>query len=156
MDLVEINLPIPALLVVPHTGRLSLLRNVVSHSGEETVCDVLIEANSLFLRDGAVRSWVALEYMAQAVAAHAGMVARHAGEKPKIGFLLGTRRMEMKIPHFALGDLLHIRVKHLWGDGDLFSFHCEVALAGTKDPVVSAELNVFRPPDVEDFFRGEK
>ena len=156
MDVVEITLPLPASLVVPHTGRLSLLRNVVAHSPSETLCDVLIEPQSLFIRDSGVRSWVALEYMAQAVAAHAGMVARCAGEKPKIGFLLGARRMEMKTSTFSQGVLLHIRVKHLWGEGDLFSFHCGVSRAGQEEILVSAEINVFRPPNVEDFFQEEK
>lgn len=156
LEMVKVTLPLPAEGVVPHKGRLSLLRNVIAHSSSETVCDVAIDAGSLFHRNGGVRSWVALEYMAQAVAAHAGMIARQAGEKPRVGFLLGARRLELTVPYFKDGIILHVRAKHLWGEGNLFSFHCDVSLAGSDRPVASAELNVFRPPDVDHFLLEEK
>jgi predicted hotdog family 3-hydroxylacyl-ACP dehydratase len=155
MGLVKIELPLPAEHVVPHQGRLSLLRNVVAHSSSETVCDVLIGEDSLFHRAGGVGGWVALEYMAQTIAAHAGLVARGKGEQPRVGFLLGTRRMELSAPLFRVGETLLVRAQHLWGEGDLFSFHCSVTLEGSDQTLASADLNVFRPPHLEHFLLEE-
>ncbi|MBL8024194.1 MAG: 3-hydroxylacyl-ACP dehydratase [Elusimicrobia bacterium] len=156
MALVQIDFPLPAETVVPHKGRISLLRNVLSHNENETVCDVLIHPDSLFLENGVLGAWVTLEYMAQTVAAHAGVVARKNGGHPQIGFLLGARRLELHTPFFRMGEILHVHAKHLWGEGELFSFSCTVYLGGGGGPVALAELNVYRPAHMEELLQGEK
>jgi predicted hotdog family 3-hydroxylacyl-ACP dehydratase len=151
----KIKLPLPAVEVVPHKGSMALLRHVIAHNVRETLCDVRIGANNPFFEAGRVASWIGLEYMAQAVAAHAGMVARRAGKPPAIGFLLGTRKADFYTAAFRLGQTLHVAARHVWGDGDLFSFDCSIADAQTRKRLAEAQLNIFRPDDVSRYLRGE-
>ena len=81
--------PIEAL--VPHKPPMLLLDRVLSYSTDYVSCEVEIRVDSPFVRDGVVPAIVGLEYMAQCVAAFAGLSARHKGEAPRIGFLLGSR-----------------------------------------------------------------
>jgi len=145
----KMTLPVLVDEVVPHKRPMSLLRHVVAHNSHTTICDVHIEANSLFNENGCVSSWVGLEYMAQAVAAHAGMKSRQRGESPEIGFWLGTRRAEFFTDRYRLGQTLHIAVRHIWGEGDLFSFDCSITDAGDGRQLAVAQLNVFRPSEAE-------
>jgi predicted hotdog family 3-hydroxylacyl-ACP dehydratase len=139
------NIPVPVENVVPHKGAMCLLRNVISHCAEETVCDVLISRDSMFFSNEGVGSWVGLEYMAQAVAAHAGMSSLKDGSVPRIGFLLGSRKVNLEVPYFECGSTLRIKVQPIWGEGELFSFRCEIQKQGEPTLVARAELNVFRP-----------
>ncbi|WP_307732400.1 hypothetical protein [Massilia sp. MB5] len=78
--------------LVPHAGPMALLDRVLEADEESLCAEVAIRADSLFYAEGGVGSWVGIEYMAQAVAAHAGYLARQRGEAVKPGFLLGSRR----------------------------------------------------------------
>lgn len=144
MGLDPIKLPLPVQDVVPHKESMCLLRNVVLHSHEETVCDVLILDDSLFATKQGVGSWVGVEYMAQAVAAHAGMCS-FGDAPPRIGFLLGARKVHLAVPFFERGTLLLIKVQPTWGEGELFSFRCSIQKQGETSPLAWAELNVYRP-----------
>ena len=81
---------IPSL--VPHGGAMSLLGRLLSTEGESLVAEVAIGPDSMFCTNGSVGAWVGVEYMAQAVAAHAGYAAGLRGEPVRVGFLLGARR----------------------------------------------------------------
>jgi predicted hotdog family 3-hydroxylacyl-ACP dehydratase len=145
MGLDTVNFPVPVVSVVPHKEVMCLLRNVISHSTEETVCDILISRDSIFFSKEGVGSWVGLEYMAQAVAAHAGMCSFKDGSPPRIGFLLGSRKVYLEVPYFECGSTLHIKVQPIWGEGELFSFRCVIQKQGEPTLLARAELNVFRP-----------
>jgi len=140
----QVTLPIPVVEVVPHKPPMSLLRHVIDHDAEATRCDVRIEPDALFLANGRVDAWVGLEYMAQAVAAHAGMAARLAGKSVDIGFLLGTRRADFFTDGYVVGQTLHVAARHIWGEGDLFSFDCSICDAADGRTLAMAQLNVFR------------
>ncbi len=145
----KVKPPIPVEEVVPHKAPMSFLRHVIKHDEELTVCDVRIDAATMFLDKGRVASWVGLEYMAQAVAAHAGMEARQEGKPAEIGFWLGTRRADFFTNGFRIGQTLHVSARRVWGEGELFSFDCSIADAASKKRLVKAQLNVFRPANVQ-------
>jgi predicted hotdog family 3-hydroxylacyl-ACP dehydratase len=138
--------------VVPHRRPMSLLRHVIAHDRRSTVCDIQIGRETLFLTGKRVESWVGLEYMAQAVAAHAGMVGRRQRKPVKIGFLLGTRLIDFFTDGFVLGQTLHVLARHVWGEGELFSFDCTITDAVDGRRLAAAQLNVFRPADPDSFF----
>jgi predicted hotdog family 3-hydroxylacyl-ACP dehydratase len=152
----KMSLPVRADEVVPHKPPMSLLGRVIAHDADSTVCEVRIDADTLFLEEGRVESWVGLEYMAQAVAAHAGMVSRSRGEPPEIGFWLGTRLADFFTDGYPLGQTLHVTVRHVWGEGELFSFDCSIADAADGRSLAAAQLNVFRPADVDAILKREK
>lgn len=86
--------PVDALL--PQSGPMRLLARVLAHDATETRCEVDASRAALFRdEEGLVPPWVALEWLAQCVAAHAGLVARARGERPRPGLLLGTRRLRL-------------------------------------------------------------
>ncbi|MBI5245223.1 MAG: 3-hydroxylacyl-ACP dehydratase [Elusimicrobia bacterium] len=143
--------PVEARDVVPHSGRMVLLRRVISHDAQGTVCDAVLTPESMFLEDGEVPAWVGLEYMAQAVAAHAGMADRARGVGPSVGFLLGSRRVDIRTRGFTPGQTLHVSARRVWGEGELFVFDCSVQDAVTRRTLVAAQLNLYRPKEIERF-----
>ncbi|HET9598486.1 MAG TPA: 3-hydroxylacyl-ACP dehydratase [Anaeromyxobacteraceae bacterium] len=132
----------PIASVVPHSGRMLLLDEVVAFDGSRVVCRVRLRPGSTFMEAGRVRAIVALEYMAQAVAAFAGLRARAAGEAVRVGFLLGTRELRLEVEGFQAGDELVVEATHVWGDEELGSFDCAVRQAERQ--VASATLNVYQ------------
>jgi len=132
----------PIASVVPHSGTMLLLDEVVAFDGHRVVCRVRLRPDSTFMDAGRVRAIVALEYMAQAVAAFAGLRARFAGESVQIGYLLGTRELRLAVDDFEAGDELLVEAAHVWGEEQLGSFDCTVSEGGRK--VASATLNVYQ------------
>src|SRR2546430_4782130 len=90
--------------VLPQAGRMVLLTRIVGHTEERTICAVEVSTTSPFYDgQGGVPAWVALEYMAQCVAAHGGPPAPAAGDPLTIGFLLRSRSIALHTPGFRPG-----------------------------------------------------
>lgn len=144
--------------LVPHSGQMVLLDRVLS-ADEETLCaEVRIHSASLFFDadGGGVGSWVGIEYMAQAIAAHAGYLALRRGEAVKVGFLLGSRRYEASRPVFTAGMVLRVLVQRvLLGDNGLGAFECRIDDAGGARPetLATATVTVFQPDNVSEFLK---
>jgi predicted hotdog family 3-hydroxylacyl-ACP dehydratase len=135
----------PVDAVLPQTGRMVLLTRIVRHTEERTTCAVEVSPASTFADpDGGVPAWVALEYMAQCIAAHGGLRARAACEPVTIGFLLGSRSITLHTPRFHPGQHLEVEAAHVWGEQDFFSFACTVRDAGTRATLVEGTLTVAR------------
>lgn len=140
--------------LVPHSGSMSLLDKVVSADAENLCAEVRIHAGSVFYdaEAGGVGSWVGIEYMAQAIAAHAGYLARKAGAPVKIGFLLGARRYDAQLPWFAAGSVLQVHVHQaLQGDNGLGAFECRIDAAGIV--LAQATVTVFQPENAKQFLQ---
>lgn len=140
--------------LVPHSGAMSLLDKVVSADAENLCAEVRIHAGSVFYdaQENGVGSWVGIEYMAQAIAAHAGYLARQAGEPVKIGFLLGARRYEALLPLFGEGGVLQVHVhRALQGDNGLGAFECRIDAAGVT--LAQATVTVFQPENATQFLQ---
>jgi predicted hotdog family 3-hydroxylacyl-ACP dehydratase len=138
--------------LVPHSGPMVLLDRVLAADAETLCAEVTIRPGSVFCDGSGVGSWVGMEYMAQAVAAHAGYLALQRGEAVKVGFLLGTRRYESSRPAFAVGSVLQVHVRRaLQGDNGLGAFECRIEDAGGV--VASATVTVFEPENVDEFLQ---
>lgn len=139
--------------LVPHEGRMMLLDRVISVDEDSLCAEVRIRPDSMFCGEDGVGSWVGIEYMAQAIAAHAGYKSRLRGEPVKIGFLLGTRNYDAATPFFAVGSELRIYVRSLlMADNGLGSFECR---AEDKTGIVAvATINVFQPENVNEVIEG--
>jgi 3-oxoacyl-[acyl-carrier-protein] synthase-1 len=133
----------PVAEILPHTGSMVLLSRVLHHDEGRTVCSVETgERTFLCDANGDVGAWVGLEYMAQCVAAHAGLVGRASGEPPRIGLLLGSRRIIFHTPRFHSKKTLLITAQQVWGRGvGLVSFDCSVQDGATSDLLVEGRLN---------------
>lgn len=140
--------------VVPHTGIMSLLDRVADCGEDWLEAEVRIGRDTLFAEERGVPAWAGIEYMAQAIAAFAGVQRRRRGLEAAVGFLVGTRRYDSSHSYFPPGSRLTIRVeREFQADNGLGVFACEIS-GETIDHhkiAASAALNVFQPDDVQGF-----
>ena len=137
--------------LVPHSGKMSLLDKIVDYGEDWLEAEVHITRQSMFADDDGVPAWVGLEYMAQCIAAFAGLQERLDEKPPKLGFLLGTRKYDCAIPSFAQGSTVRVRAeREMAADNGLNVFNCTLVCGGTE---VCAALNVFQPEDVDKFLK---
>ena len=144
-------LPIDA--YIPHRGAMRLIDRLVEHDADSVVVETRVPFDGLFLEAAGMPAWVGIEYMAQAIAAWAGVKAQVRGEAPKIGFLLGTRRYTCTRAHFAHGLVLRIEARReVMGDNGLGVFACRIFDRGEE--LVAALVSVFEPDDAGVFLQG--
>jgi predicted hotdog family 3-hydroxylacyl-ACP dehydratase len=132
----------PICELVPHAPPMILVDEMLDYAPGHARCVVRLRPDSLFVENGRVRALVAVEYMAQSVAAYAGMKSRRHGEPPSIGFLLGSRELKLAVDHFRAGDTLVVDVEHVFGDDQLGSFRCTVWR--DEEIVAEAMVNVYQ------------
>lgn len=93
---------------------------------------------------GGVPSCAALEYMAQTMALAVGRERRRKGDDPAIGFVLGTRKMDVLIDKFEPGGGYVARAECTYEDGEFASFDCSIADA-RGEIAAKATLTAFQP-----------
>jgi predicted hotdog family 3-hydroxylacyl-ACP dehydratase len=127
-----------------------LLSGVVAHDQEQTICEAEVDRLVLFRRsDGSVGAWIGIELMAQCIAAHAGLTASLHNETPRIGFLLGSRRVTFHVPRYVRGQCLRIRAARTWGGPvGMVAFDCSIEDQGQR-VLAEARLNCFLPENPE-------
>ncbi len=144
----------PIAEVVPHSERMLLLDRVVQYDDRSLTAALTIRPESPFVRAGSVGTWVALEYMAQAIAAFAGCEARTRGEPPKVGFLIGSRNFTCNTPRLPVGATMHVTVeRQLQDESGLGSFTGTLRGVGIS---ADATLAVFQPHDVQQFLHTSR
>lgn len=137
----------PIAELVPHSGRMLLIDGVDAVGDDWVTCHVHIHENSMFLEDQGVSTLVAIEYMAQSIAALAGIRAKKNGDAVRIGLLLGTRTFKSNNSYFPLGSTVSIRVEEVFFETDgLAVFKCQ---AKSGDIEATCQLNVFHPKNIE-------
>jgi predicted hotdog family 3-hydroxylacyl-ACP dehydratase len=142
--------------VLPHTGAMLLLDELLDFGEEHVVCGVRIDAGSQFC-DGVqgVPGWVGLEYMAQTMCAFSGVEEVRAGIKPTIGLLLGSRRYQSELAWFALGARLVVRADlQLRDENNLVAFQCTIHEGARL--IARGDVKAYRPKDVMSVIRGER
>jgi predicted hotdog family 3-hydroxylacyl-ACP dehydratase len=138
--------------LVPHAAPMLLLDRVLAASDESLAAEVVIRAGSLFCGEDGVGAWVGIEYMAQAIAAHAGYLALQRAEPVRIGFLLGTRRYECRRHVFPVASVLRVEVVRLLiSENGLGSYACRIT--DEQDEVATATVSVFLPANAEEFLK---
>lgn len=167
------SIPWPVADLVPHSGEMVLIDEILYVDADSIVTLCIPRMDGLFdLHNGKIAAWVGIEYMAQTIAAFAGVEAKRAGQEIRLGFLLGTRHYHSNVTHFVPGEALHIRAERSIEDSNGLSvFNCVIESAPVVDnaerienaretPVferthihVEASINVFQPHDVDSFLR---
>nr|WP_259372148.1 hypothetical protein [Caldimonas mangrovi] len=123
-----------------------LIDRLIEHGEQHVVVEADVNGQGLFVRDGAVPAWVGIEYMAQAISAWSGGHALKRGDPVPLGFLLGSRRMELHRDSFPCGSTLRIEARcELFGSNGLGSFECRILIDG--DTAATAIVSVFLPDD---------
>lgn len=140
--------------LVPHSGQMVLLDRALSADVDNLCAEVRIQPDSILAGADGVGVWVGIEYMAQAVAAHAGWSALQRGEEVKVGFLLGTRKYEAQLAAFAPGSVLHVHVHRvLQAENGLGAFECRIDVVDGVQNAASATVTVFQPHNVNQFLK---
>ncbi len=136
--------------LVPHTGSMVWLSRVVGHSEDRTICEIDIERFA-FLPDpeGNVPAWVGLEFMAQCVAAHGGLMGREAGEAPQIGYLLGSRCLTFHTDCFSSGQTIRVSAARVWGRSGMVAFDCALHDCATGAVLAKGQLSCLMIPSSE-------
>lgn len=144
---------------LPHSGQMVLLDEIIQIDAQGLQARAVIGADHVFLReDGTVPAWLAVEIMAQGIAAFDGCHAAEAGQGPRLGFLLGSRRLHLHADAFPVGAQLLVEVRISTSDGQGFGvFDCRLDWQNAPGAVraclpqgrVAAEgaLNVYQPPE---------
>jgi len=128
--------------ILPHDGDMMLLDKVLDYDEHSLVAETVVRDDGLFGDGNRVPAWLGIEYMAQTVAAHGGMMRYLAGKPITLGFLVGTRRYDSNISEFAVGTRLTIKVEFLMDNQGLCVFVCQINGTGID---ISAKLNVYLP-----------
>lgn len=137
--------------LVPHSGKMSLLDEIVEYDQESLLARVHVRASSMFAGAEGVPAWIGMEYMAQAIAAFAGLQERQNGGEPKLGFLLGSRKYRCSTDVFSLGACLNIRViREMQAENGLHAFDCEIRGENVQ---ATARMTVFQPDNAETFLQ---
>jgi predicted hotdog family 3-hydroxylacyl-ACP dehydratase len=141
----------PVEQLLPHRGTMLLLAAVLACTDESLTAQARVEGDAWYAdATGAMPAWIGIELMAQAIAAHVGLLAMRAGNPMRPGVLLGSRRYEVHTPAFAREALLRIEVKELLrGEEGHGAYECVIQHNG----VVGAEavIKVFQPRDFQSF-----
>jgi predicted hotdog family 3-hydroxylacyl-ACP dehydratase len=143
--------------LVPHADPMVLLDRVVSFENENLCAEVTIRPDSMFCGADGVGAWVGIEYMAQAIAAHAGYEQQLHGLPVKIGFLLGSRRYDSRCSTFPIGSVLHVHVHRvLLSENGLGSYECciEAKDQDNDNLQATATVTVFQPANIDGFLEG--
>jgi len=133
---------IPVQELLPHGPEMIVIDRLVSYDAARSVAVADVSERSVFFERTGVPAWAGIEYMAQAVAAHAGFAARLRGESPAIGFVLGTRAYESVVDEFPRGCRLTISVEPELADAGFAAFKCAIEMDRV---VATAVVNTYRP-----------
>lgn len=117
---------------LPHEKPMILIDDIVCFGEDFIQTKVLIHKQSPFWSDNGVPAYVALEYMAQSVAAWNGLQLHDKHESPKIGFLLGTRKLILNVPFFKANNQLDVYATLKYSDGEMASFECRIECNNEK------------------------
>ena len=145
----------PVAELIPHAGAMRLIDELLEADATHAVARATVRPTQLFVDDAGMPAWIGIEYMAQTIAAWAGMQARSAGGAPRPGFLLGARRYACDVAAFPAGSALTIHVRlEMAGDDGLSLFACTVAQDGNE--VARATVSVYAPDDAQAFLEGQQ
>ncbi len=135
--------------LLPHTGRIILITDVVEWGDDWLIATVDHSQPSLFKReDGTIPAWVGIEYMAQTIGALIGIRDKQNNQPVRIGFLMGTNKYKSSTPYFAKDSILTVHVKEIYSNKvDLASFDCKIEYG---DGVASAQIKAIRPENPEE------
>ena len=134
--------------LIPHRGDSILLDRVIAHDGKSTTARVIVGSQGwLRQRDGSVASWLAVEYMAQCIAAHESMLARAEGRTLPLGFLVRVTRLRLGVSRFRSDERLRVWVRQVRGRPGLgvLSHHCAIfaeSEAPEAKPVAEGRLSI--------------
>ncbi|WP_127477103.1 hypothetical protein [Sulfurivermis fontis] len=119
--------------LIPHAGSMCLLDRIVCWDDGSIICTTASHCR----QDNPLRTAAGLaaihgvEYGAQAMAAHGGLLARRAGASLPAGYLAALRDVRLHVTRLDLvPGVLHVAATRLMADGGNLMYRVEVSGAG--------------------------
>lgn len=128
--------------LLPHDGKIVLLDKVLDYDQQSLVAATVVRDDGLFNTHSTVPAWIGIEYMAQAVAAHGGLMRHLKGMPINIGLLLGTRRYISNVSTLPVGMYVTVKIERIMEDLGLGVYSCHIE---GDNITISAKLNVYLP-----------
>ncbi len=102
--------------LVFHRGEMVLLERLLEHDGVSTTARVAVGGQRWLVRpDCTIPAWLALEYMAQCVSAHEGMLARAEGRPLPRGLLVAVSGLRFHRSCFRTESVLRVSASRVGG-----------------------------------------
>lgn len=144
--------------LLPHSGHMVLLERVTEYSKQHICAEAFIGDNHILLVNGVLPCIASIEIMAQGIGAYAGISALNAGEKVKLGFLLGTRKLDLFVDSIPIGSRLKVKVQlSIQDTNGMGVFDCELYCLNPSELLkeglpsdgllAKASLNVYSPKE---------
>ncbi|QNH51736.1 3-hydroxylacyl-ACP dehydratase [Acinetobacter venetianus] len=133
-----------AIQYIPHEQPMVFIDHIVEENEGYAVAELTITPELMFCESDGLPTWVTIEIMAQTISAYSGWRGQQLQQAPKVGFLLGTRKLQLPFAYFKIGQLLKIRVEQQYLHEGLGQFSCEIHC---DEHVISAMLSVYEPTD---------
>lgn len=135
--------------LIPHRGESVLIDRVLDHDGKSTTTRVVVGSQPwLVRREGGIAPWLVVEYMAQSVATHEGLLEQVEGRPPPIGFLVSVVRLKLDLDRLRPGEELNVHTMRLRGRPELgvISHTCAVHRPGESGrPLAQGRLSIAIP-----------
>lgn len=129
----------PVAELVPQRPPMLLLAEVLAADARAITCAAEVQGDDLLVREGRAPAAAAIEYMAQAIAAHAGLRARAAGRQVARGVVVACRDLVLRVEHLDVGDRLEITAE-LAFEGPLADYRARVTRGGHE--IAAAHIHV--------------
>lgn len=129
-----------------------LLDRIETWGADYLEATAVIQDGNLFSdMAGNVPAWAGVEYMAQTIAALAGIRALERGEPVPIGLLLGTREYQAREPHFRRGATITSRIKQVYMDeSNLVVFDCTIH---SDRLLAQAQIKAIQPDNIDNIYK---
>ncbi|WP_288386095.1 3-hydroxylacyl-ACP dehydratase [uncultured Acinetobacter sp.] len=130
---------------IPHEAPMLLVDDLIEITDTYAVASLSIQPDLMFCTAQGLPTWISIELMAQTISAFSGYQGHLNSAGPKVGFLLGTRKLNLPVPFFALGTQLTIRVEKQSMHDGLGQFECCIDEGEYR---ICAVLTVYEPPSM--------
>ena len=140
--------------ILPHRGTMLLLAGVESWDDECLAAVAHVDPAAWYADTrGNMPAWIGIELMAQAIAAHVGLLSARSGQPARPGVLLGSRKYEAIVPAFEQGQPLRVEARELLrGAEGHGAYECTISAGGQR--LANAIIKVYQPTNFQAFIEG--
>lgn len=145
--------------LLPHQDPMIFISDIRSFDTEKGILiahthiqkDDILYQNSI----NGIPTYAALEYMAQSIGCFVGLydLQQHPHKKPGVGFVLGSRKLQIKKPVLLLDEDYDIKINALFCDDNIASFDCLMYNEKTNEEFATAIINAYRPENIDTFMK---
>ncbi len=135
--------------ILPHSHPMILIDKLIEADAQNNLvkCSVTVSEDKI-LYDKNIEGICALagiEFMAQSAGCY--MWFKNNMQKPKIGYLLGSRAYRCNLEKFELGKTYIITAQQVFNDNELVSFDCFIY--NGNEECARATINVYQPKSAQ-------